>query len=122
MELKVAELSPTPLLVAPLMLTMAEFGPRTITSLPVPVRVTVCVLPVTALLLSVTTMEPVRVPRKVGVKATSNVQLAATAKAAAQLLFVTAKSPLDVTLAMDNGAVPVFERVTVWATLVVLTS
>ena len=80
---------------------------------PVPVRATVCGLPVA---LSVTVIAPVRAPAAVGVKITEIVQLAAGATDAPQVL-VWLKSPLGVMLAMVRVAVPVLVSVTTWALL-----
>lgn len=73
---------------------------------PVPVRVTDCVLPVTPLLLSVIVSVPLRVPFVVGVNVTLIVQLELDARLLPQVL-PWEKSPLAVMLAMVSGAVPV---------------
>lgn len=88
---------------------------------PVPVRATVCVLFATPLLLSVTVRVPVRLPGADGVKVTVIVQLALAATELPQVL-VSAKSPPIPTLLMLSARVPVFDRVTVCAELVVPTA
>ena len=74
-------------------------------SWPVPLRLTVCVLPATSLLLSVMVIEPERVPVAVGVNVTLIVQLPPAATLDPQLL-VWAKSPLAVMLVMLRPCVP----------------
>lgn len=69
------------------MLMMALVVLRVITSVPVPVNDTVCVLPFTPLSLSVTMMAPVRVPVVVGVNETSKVQLLSAAREETHRLF-----------------------------------
>ena len=76
---------------------------------PVPVRLTVCVL---GLALSVTVRVPVRVPEAVGLKVTLIVQLASAFTEVPQVL-VSAKSPLAVMLVRVNVALPLLVRVTV---------
>lgn len=87
---------------------------------PVPVRLTVCGLPVA---LSVIVNEAERVPVTLGLKVTLIVQLLPTATGPAQLL-VGAKSPafvpVTVTLATFKAAT-LLVSVTVWAALVVPT-
>ena len=84
---------------------------------PVPVRATVCGLPVA---LSVTVIDPLRAPPAVGVKITEMVQFAPAATEAPHVL-VWLKSPLATMLVIDKGAVPVFVSVTVCAALEVPT-
>jgi hypothetical protein len=83
-------------------------------AVPVPVRLTDCVLPATPLLLSVIVSVPVRVPTAVGVKVTLIVQLPPAATGAEQV-SVSAKSPLGTMLVMVKGPVPVLLSVTVQA-------
>jgi hypothetical protein len=75
--------------------------------------------------LSVTVTAALRAPVAVGVKVTLILQLAPAATLVPQV-FVWLKSPLFapviVMLVMLSAAVPVFESVTAWAVLVVLTS
>jgi len=86
---------------------------------PVPVRLTVCGLP---LALSVTVSAPVRVPVAVGVNVTLIVQLAPAATLDPQLL-VWEKSVEEVEIAeIVKGDVPLSVRMTVWGKLVVPTS
>src|SRR5439155_19507578 len=87
---------------------------------PVPVMATVCVLPATALLLSVIVSVPERLPSCVGVNVTLIVQLAPAAIEPPQTL-VSEKSPLAVMLVIVRAAAPVLLRVRVWAPLVVPT-
>ena len=91
---------------------------------PVPVRLTVCVLPVTSLVLSVIINDAVRVPGSAGVNVTLIVQLPFGASVLPQVV-VRVKSPESVPvttwLAMVKVPVPVLLRVTVWAGLVVPT-
>jgi hypothetical protein len=89
-------------------------------SCPVPVRLTVCALPVELLLLSVIVSVPVRGPPASGVKVTLIVQDPPAATLAPQL-FVCAKFPLVLTLATASARLPVFESVTVGEVLVALT-
>ena len=93
------------------------------TLVPVPDKLTVCVLPAVPLLLSVTISVPARAPVAAEVKVTAIVQLAPAATALPQA-FVWAKSPalvpVTVMLAILNAALPVLVSVTVWAALVVL--
>jgi hypothetical protein len=77
--------------------------------LPVPVRLTVCVV---GLALSVIVIEPLRKPVALGVKVTLRVQLAPAAKLEPQVL-VWAKSPLTAMLVIVRVALPVFLRVRV---------
>jgi hypothetical protein len=88
---------------------------------PVPVRATVCGLPVA---LSATDSDALRAPVAAGLKVTLMVQFAPAAKLVPQVL-VCAKSagfvPVNEMLLIANAAVPVFESVTVFAALVVLT-
>lgn len=92
--------------------------------LPVPVRLTVCVLPVTLLVLSVMVNDAVRVPGSVGVNVTLIGQLLFAASELPHVV-VSAKSPDSVPvtamLAILKFEVPVLLRVTVWAALVVPT-
>ena len=85
---------------------------------PVPLRLTVCGLPVA---LSVLVRVPVRFPVAVGVKVTLIVQLAPALSALPQLL-VWAKSPLSAMLAMVNVTVPVLPKVTTCGELAMPTS
>ena len=85
---------------------------------PVPERLTTCVLPETPLLLSVMLSVPVSGPVEAGVKVTLMAQLLPAARLEPQVL-VSAKLPLAVIELMVSAAVPVFERVTVCAALVV---
>ena len=84
---------------------------------PVPVRLTVCGLPVA---LSVTVIVPGWLPVAVGVKVTVMVQLAAAATDAPQVL-VWAYGALAAMLVMVSAAVPEFVSVTACAALVVFT-
>jgi hypothetical protein len=84
---------------------------------PVPERGTDWGLPAA---LSVTVMDPVRVPVVVGVKVTLIVQLALTATELPQLL-VCAKSPLANNELIVREALPVLERVTFNGALLVPT-
>ena len=84
---------------------------------PVPVKPTACGLPVALL---VTMMPPERRPTAVGVKVTLSVQEPAAATDAPQL-WLSAKSPLAVMLAMVSAALPVLLSVTVCAALVLPT-
>jgi hypothetical protein len=86
---------------------------------PVPVRLTDWMLPVTPLLLSVRVRVPLRVPFAVGVKVTLIVQLPPPAATLEPQLLVWLKSPLMAMLAMVSTAVPVLLRVTACAVLVV---
>src|SRR5437879_1521006 len=79
---------------------------------------TVCTLPLTQMLLSVTVSEPARLPSTVGVNVTLIVQLAPAATEAPQVL-VSAKSPLEDMALIVSGAVPVLLSVTACATLLV---
>ena len=92
-------------------------------TVPVPVRLTVCVLPGTPLLLSVMVRVPLRVPGAVGVKVNliSQVPLAATGVPVLQVvpLASTAKSPAAAMPVKVRGVVPSLVTVTVFAPLVV---
>jgi hypothetical protein len=87
---------------------------------PVPDKLTVCVLPATPLLLSVTVSVPVRVPVAVGEKVTLIVQELLAATLPAQVL-VTPKLALVAMLAIVSVALPVLLRVTGCDALVVPT-
>ena len=93
----------------------------TMGAVPVPLKVTVCVLPATPLLLSVMVNMPVSGPVAVGEKVTLIVQepLAATLP---MQLSVSPKSAVVVMLVMVRAAVAVLLRVTGCDTLVVPTS
>ena len=93
----------------------------TVKSWPVPVRFTVCVLPVVPLLLSVTVRVPEREPPSVGVNVTLIVQEPPAATLLSQLL-VCAKSPLVVMPATLSAALPVLDSVTVCELLVDFTN
>ncbi len=82
------------------------------TMMPLPLKPTVCGLP-EALLLMVRV--PVRAPMTVGLNVTSIVQLVSAARVAGLIgqFVVRAKSPLVAMLAIGNGAVLVFDSVTV---------
>jgi hypothetical protein len=88
--------------------------------LPVPVRLTLCVLPATLLLLSVMIKEAERLPSAAGVNVMLKVQFPPAASELPQVL-VWPKSPglapVNPTLVMDRGAFPVLLRVTVWVAL-----
>ena len=84
---------------------------------PVPVRLTVCGLPVA---LSVTVMVPGWLPVAVGVKVTVMVQLAPAATEVPQVL-VWAYGVLAAMLVMVSAPVPALVSVTVCAALVVFT-
>src|SRR5437588_5051440 len=84
---------------------------------PVPLRLTVCGLPVT---LSVTLKLPVHVPDAVGVNVTLMLQFPPAASEPPHVL-VAAKSPLATMLVIVSAALPVFDSVTVCAALVVPT-
>lgn len=81
---------------------------------PMPVRAIVCGLPGASL---VNVNVPVRVPPAVGLKLTSSVQKPPAPIPAPQLL-VTLKSPVAAMLVMFIVAVPVLDRITVCAALV----
>lgn len=94
-----------------------------------PNRVAVCVLPVTLLLLSVTTREALRLPLAAGVKVTAIVQvvLVAGETGAGRLephVLVSLKSPglvpVNPMLAIVKAALPVLLRVNVSAALLVV--
>ena len=78
---------------------------------PVPVRLTVCILPAAPFPLSVTVRVPVNAPVSVGVKLTSIVQLAPAARLDPQL-FVWLKLAVIVMLLIVNVALPLFVNVT----------
>lgn len=82
---------------------------------PVPLRLTVCWVPAALLLLSVTTMDAVRLPEAVGENVTLIVQLLFAPTEPPQVL-VSAKSPgsapVNVMLLMDSVAFPVLFSVT----------
>jgi hypothetical protein len=78
---------------------------------PVPLKLTVCVLPATPLLLSVMVSVPVSGPVAVGEKVTLIVQEPLAATLFPQLL-VWPKLALVVTLVMVSAAVPVLLKVT----------
>ena len=84
---------------------------------PVPVRLTVCGLPVA---LSVTVIVPGWLPVTVGVKVTLMEQLAPAAREVGQVL-VWAYGALAAMLVMVRAAVPELVSVTVCAALVVFT-
>ena len=84
---------------------------------PVPVRLTVCGLPVA---LSVTVIAPGRLPVTVGVKVTLMEQLAPAAREAPQVL-VWAYGALATMLVMVSAPVPELVRVTDCAALVEFT-
>ena len=87
----------------------------TLDATPVPVRLTVCGLPVA---LSLTVIVPGWLPVTVGVKVTLMEQLAPTATEAPQVL-VWAYGALATMLVMVSAAVPELVSVTVCAALVV---
>lgn len=90
-------------------------------SCPVPLRFTVCVLPVVPLLLSVIVRVPFRAPPTEG----ANVTLIVHDPLAATLLpqlFVWLKLLLVMTLLTVSAALPVLLSVTAWAALVVFTN
>ena len=96
----------------------------TVATVPLPVRLILCGLPEA---LSVTVIDPVRVPAAMGVNVRSIVQLApgfTTPPLYGQELPVVAraKSPLDPMLAIESGAAPVLVRVEERTVLVVPTS
>jgi hypothetical protein len=89
---------------------------------PVPVRLTLCTLPATLLLLSVMVKVAVRVPGSVGEKVTLMVQLPPAATELPQLLFWPKSPgllPPNAKPATLKASFPVLVRVTVWAGLVV---
>jgi hypothetical protein len=92
---------------------MLAVGPR-----PVPVRLVVCGLPGA---LVATVSVPVRVPSAVGLNWTLMVQEPPGATDVPQLLLCK-NSPDATMLEMENAAVPVLDKVTAWAALVVLRS
>src|SRR2546427_3476062 len=101
--------------------TCTNAGPEPPAASPVPVRLAACGLP---LALSATLNVALLVPLAVGVKVTLIVHWAPAATEVPQLL-VCPKSPLFVPLmamlVMSSAAVPLLERVTVCAALVVST-
>ena len=103
---------------------MVEGLRLTVGPVPVPVRLTVCWLPATLLLLSVMFKEAVRLPAAVGVNVTLIVQLPLAASELPHVV-VSAKSPglapVNAMLLMVKVAFPVLFSVTVWAALVVPT-
>lgn len=88
---------------------------------PVPLKVTVCVLPTTPLLLSVMVSAPVSGPVAVGEKVTLIAQEPLAATLLPQLL-VSSKLALVAMLVMVSAALPVLVRVTVCAVLLVPTN
>jgi hypothetical protein len=88
------------------------------TAVPVPVRLTVCGLPVA---LSVIVTKPLRVPAVVGVKVTLIMQFEPGLTVVPQV-FVCAKSPLAATLEMLNDVDPLFVNKTLCVLLVVPTN
>jgi hypothetical protein len=80
-------------------------------SSPLPVRATVCGLPVA---LSVIESVPVLVPPVVGSKKTAMLQLAFGATGLAQLLITPKSAGLGVTAVIVSAALPVLVTVTVW--------
>jgi len=87
---------------------------------PVPVKLTVWVLPVAPLLLSVMVSVPVRVPAALGVKVTLMVQEPPAVTLLPQLL-ASEKSPLMATLATESAKPPLLDRVTTCGLLVEFT-
>jgi len=94
----------------------------TVKSVPVPDRLTVCVLPETALLLSVTVRVAERAPVTVGLNATLIEQVFPAATDYPHACPSAEKSPLALIAVIVSGALPVLERVTVCVGLVVPTS
>jgi hypothetical protein len=88
--------------------------------IPVPLKFTICVLPVTPLLLSVMVSMPVSVPVAVGEKVTLIVQEPLAATLPPQLL-VWPKFELAAMLAIASAAPPMLLRVTGCGALVVPT-
>ena len=87
-----------------------------------PVKLTLCGEPVA---LSLMLIDADRGPDAVGVKVTEIVQLAPAATLLPHVLVwwkSDALVPVTPTPVMDSAALPEFETVIVWATLVVLTS
>ena len=86
---------------------------------PVPVRLTVCVLPATPPVLSVMVRVPVRVPVAEGLKVTPMVQFPAAARLEPQVLVweKSLEPALTAMPAMARDAVPVLLRVTGWEAL-----
>jgi hypothetical protein len=95
-------------------------GVASVKSSPVPLRLTVCVLFGTPLLLSVTVRVPVRVPLAVGLKVILTVQEPFALTLPPQV-FVWLKSPLMPMLLMVSAALPVLLSITVCEALVVPT-
>jgi hypothetical protein len=87
-------------------------------SVPMPRRVTVCVLPATPLLLSVTVSEPVRTPVVVGVNLILISQDLPAGTVESQVL-ISAKSPVMDMPEMFSGPLPTLVRVTLRCSLVV---
>ena len=90
-------------------------------SWPVPLSVTLCVLPATPLLLSVMVSVPVSVPVAVGVKVTLIVQEPLAAATLPSQVLVSPKLALALWLVMVSAALPVLLRVTGCDALVVPT-
>ena len=90
----------------------------TVRAFPVPLRLTICgeVDP-----LSLTEIDPARVPVACGVNVTEIVQVAGEGPSVVPHVFVCAKSPLAGAIEIGVDAVPVFFTVTVFAALVVPT-
>lgn len=90
----------------------------TVRAFPVPLRLTICgeVDP-----LSVTEIDPARVPVACGINVTEIVQVAGEGPSVVPHVFVCAKSPLTSAIEIGVDAVPVFFTVTVFAALVVPT-
>lgn len=87
----------------------------TLGPLPMPIRLTLCVLPATLLLLSVTISVAARVPGRVGVKFTLIVQFPPAATELPQLLLWPKSPglpPANPKLVMLNAEFPVLVRVT----------
>jgi hypothetical protein len=94
---------------------------KTKPAVPVPDRVTLCVLPAALLLLSVMVKEAARAPLAVGVNVTLTLQLPFDGSELPQVL-VCPKSPgfapVNQMLAMESVVFPVLLSVTLWAALV----
>jgi hypothetical protein len=101
-------------------------GTVTVKSWPVPLRLTVCVLPAAPLLLSVTVSAPVAEPLAVGVKVTLIVQDpdAATELEVEQVVpeVAAANGPVTARAVKVRLALPVLVTVTVCVALVVFTN
>jgi len=99
--------------------TLTLDGAETEKSQPVPVRGTVCGLPLAS---SVNVSDPATGPAAVGVNVTLTVQLALAARVVAQVVVLP--KPLDVlgTAVKFNVALPLLVRVTVCAALVVVSN